>query len=86
MAADPMMNAELGAAKACEEAFRLIRACAVIGLELAGVIDALHREGRVQDVPSRRLIGMHFSSARDGGADRRDCLALARHDPHPRLT
>jgi hypothetical protein len=57
-AADPMMDAHLGAGQTAEPAFRRVRASPVIGLELTGVIDPQHRIGRMQRVPGARLVGI----------------------------
>jgi len=48
-----------GPAQAAEPTFRFIRARPLVAFELAGVIDAEHRIGRVQRIPGARLIGMH---------------------------
>jgi hypothetical protein len=85
VAADSMVNAELSAPEPGELAFRLVRAGAVIGLELDRVIDPLHREGRMQDVPCARFVGMNFGSVRHGSADCGNRVALPRHYPCPRL-
>jgi hypothetical protein len=82
-AADVMMNAHLGATQAGEIAFRLVRAGAVIGHVLDRVIDALHCEAGMQDVPCIRLVRMHDCFRRDMLADRRNGVGLAVNDPRP---
>ena len=84
-AADMMVNAHLGAAQPGEIAFRLVRAGAVIGHVFDRMVDALHREAGVQDVPGRAFVGMHGRSRRDMLADHRDCIGLAINDPRPRI-
>jgi hypothetical protein len=49
------------------------------------MIDPLHREAGVQDVPSRAFIGMHGRPRCDMLADRRDCIGLAINNPRPRI-
>jgi hypothetical protein len=74
------MDAHLGAAQTAEPAFRFIRARPLVAFELAGVIDAQHRIGRVQRIPGARLVGMNRGAARYVSADQRDRSALPRHD------
>jgi hypothetical protein len=49
------------------------------------VIDPLHCEAGVQNIPGRAFIGMHGCPRRDMLADHRDCIGLTVNDPRPRI-
>jgi hypothetical protein len=81
VATDPVMDTELATAEPGEVALSLIGASTVIGLEFAGMVDALHRVGRMQDVPPTRLIGMNLCTVRDDLPNHRNGLAFAVDNP-----
>ena len=80
-AADPMVDAHLGAAEPAKPAFGLVHACPVIGDELARVIDPQHRHRtRAAHPMPPDFVGMNDRPAGDVLPDQRDRGALARHD------
>ena len=57
-AADPMVDTDFGAAQPREERFGLVGAGAVFAPEFDAMIDALHREAGMQDVPGAAFVRM----------------------------
>lgn len=84
LAADPMVDAVLGAPQPAEPAFGLIDARTFLAHVFVRMVDAAHVIGRVQRIPARALIGVNDRPRRDMLADQRDSSALARHNERQR--
>lgn len=70
LAADVVVNTDLGPAQAGEEGFRLVCASALQTVRLL-VVDALHLVVGVQDVIGRRFVGMDRGALGNPATDHR---------------
>jgi len=85
MAAESVMDAELGTAEPAEIRLGPIGRRAILALVFDAVIDPHHRVAGVEDIPPAGFVGMHRSPGGDVCADHRDCIAFPPNNPRPRV-